>query len=450
MESIPEVELRSVDTLIPYARNSRTHSAEQVMQIAASIKEFGWTNPVLVDGDNGIIAGHGRILAAIKLGIKKVPVIELAHLTETQRKAYILADNKLALNAEWDLDMLSFEMGHLQDEGFDLSLIGFDVDELVDIFADKTEGLTDPDAVPDLPGDPITKLGDVWLLGKHRLKCGDSTSVDDVSDLMSGREAELCFTSPPYAQQRNYNNVISDWDVLLNGVFSAISVKSGAQVLVNLGLVHQQGRVDDYWSRWLDFMSSNGWPLFGWYVWDQGHGMPGNQHGRLAPSHEFIFHFAKSSSQANKWVDKKPENIKLHIATYRKKEGSLKLATDPASGLQKTKIADSVIRVNRAPSESAGKGHPAMFPVALCDYIYKSFAKAGDCIYEPFGGAGTSIIACEMFGANCYAMEISPAYVDVAVKRWQDFTGGQAILEGSGATFPTIKKENAEKEETTN
>ncbi len=159
--------------IIPYASNSRTHSEEQVTQIAASIKEFGFNNPVLLDGDNGIIAGHGRTLAAKKLGLKEYPTIELAHLTPNQRKAYIIADNKLALNAGWDMELLSLEMGDLKDEGFDLSLIGFDDAELANIFVEKTEGLTDPDAVPDIPEYPVTVLGDVWLLGKHRLMCGD-------------------------------------------------------------------------------------------------------------------------------------------------------------------------------------------------------------------------------------------------------------------------------------
>ena len=164
-----QVSQTSLSELIPYINNSRTHSDQQVSQIAASIKEFGFNNPILIDGDNGIIAGHGRVLAAQKLELEKVPTIELSHLTETQRKADIIADNKLALNADWDMEMLSLEMGGLDQDGFDLSLIGFNEDELANIFVETTEGLTHPDEVPEVPDEPVTKEGDVWLLGKHRL-----------------------------------------------------------------------------------------------------------------------------------------------------------------------------------------------------------------------------------------------------------------------------------------
>lgn len=425
------VKYRPIADLIPYANNARTHSDEQVAQIAASIKEFGWTNPILIDGENGIIAGHGRLLAAMKLKQDEVPTIELSGLSDAQKRAYILADNKLAQNAGWDNDLLGIELGGLADEGFDLSLIGFNELELRGLL-EPMEGLTDPDAVPDAPEIAVTQPGDVWLLGKHRLVCGDSTNADDVAKLMAGGVADLCFTSPPYAQQRDYKAEISDWDALMNGVFSILPVKAGAQVLVNLGLVHEGGRVNSYWDAWLEYMTTCEWPLFGWYVWDQGSGMPGNWNGRLAPSHEFVFHFAKKPSQSSKWVDKKPGNIKANNSTkgaFRQKDGSLKPVYSGQAYAQPTKVADSVIRVNRAPSESAGKGHPAMFPVALCEYIYNSYAKAGDAIYEPFAGGGTSFIACEKFGAACHGLELSPTYCDVIVKRWEDFTGETATLE---------------------
>lgn len=439
---------KNAATLKPRAKNSRTHSAEQVSQIAASIKEFGFTNPVLIDPAGGVIAGHGRLEAAKLLGMADVPTITLDGLSPAQIRAYVIADNKLALNAGWDLDILRLELGELGNEGFDLSLIGFGDDELAVILADKTEGLTDPDAVPDVPENPVTKPGDVWLLGKHRLMCGDSTSIDAVDKLMAGQRADLCFTSPPYAQQRAYKQEISDWDALMDGVFGVLPVKDGAQVLVNLGLVHEKGRVNAYWDAWLGFMDSAGWPLFGWYVWDQGFGLPGNWNGRLAPSHEFVFHFSKGGNKsANKWVDKKEENIKsrsVGASTMRGKDGKTKKFTNPGASGQPTKVADSVIRINRQVGRVTKDGdHPAVFPVALCDHIYESYAKAGDWMYEPFSGSGTSIIACEEFGMCCAAMELAPAYVDVAVKRWQDFTGEQATLEGSGEIFPTIKADAA-------
>lgn len=195
-----KIETRALAALIPYINNARTHSDAQVAQIAASIREFGWTNPVLVDGENGIIAGHGRLMAARKLGMDEVPVIELAHMTPAQKRAYILADNKLALNSGWDDELLALELGELQTEGFDLELIGFDADELNDLMAaaEETEGLTDEDAVPDAPEVPVTVEGDVWLLGKHRLMCGDAVNADAVARLLDGMRPNAVFTDPPY------------------------------------------------------------------------------------------------------------------------------------------------------------------------------------------------------------------------------------------------------------
>ncbi len=436
----PAYKTASVASLIPYARNSRTHSDAQVTKIAASIREFGFLNPIIVDGANGIIAGHGRVMAAQKLGLSTLPVIEAGHLSEAQKRAYIIADNRLALDAGWDNDLLKIELQDLQADGFDLALTGFEIGEIAGFLEEATEGLTDPDAVPDVPAVPVTVEGDVWLLGRHRLMCGDSTSVDAVDRLMAGQRADLCFTSPPYAQQRDYKKEISDWDGLMNGVFAVLPVKDGAQILVNLGLVHEKGRVNAYWDAWLDYMDANGWPLFGWYVWDKGFGLPGNWNGRLAPAHEFIFHFSKGGNKpANKWVDKKPESIKQNRTTIRKTDGTMGKTSSPSSGMQPTKILDSVIRVT--PHMGNKINHPAMFPVALCEAMYKSYAKAGDWAFEPFNGSGTSIIACEGMGMNCAAMELAPEYADVAVKRWQDFTGQTATLEGDGRTFAELESE---------
>lgn len=437
------VERRKVADLVPYARNSRTHSPQQVDQIAASIKEWGWTVPVLIDGDGGLIAGHGRILAAQKLGLADVPCMVAEGWSDAQKRAYIIADNKLALNAGWDDEMLKIELGELQDIDFDLSLTGFDDLELSNMLAEENAGLTDEDAVPDAPAVPVTGEGDVWLLGRHRLMCGDSTSIDAVERLMAGQKADLCFTSPPYAQQRDYKKEISDWDGLMNGVFAACPVKDGAQILVNLGLVHEKGRVNSYWDSWLEFMDANGWPLFGWYVWDKGFGLPGNWNGRLAPAHEFIFHFSKGGNKpAHKWVDKKPEYIKEGKGkAFRQKDGSTKAAASPKASMQPTKIADSVIRVTPHMARNMDTSHPAMFPVALCENIYNSYSKAGDWVFEPFNGSGTSIIACEKMGLHCAAMELAPEYADIAVQRWQDFTGQQATLEATGQTYDELKAE---------
>jgi DNA modification methylase len=206
-----QITQRKTADLIPYVNNARTHSEQQVLQIAASIKEFGFNSPVLVDGENGIIAGHGRVLAAKKLNLDEVPTIELKHLTKTQKKAYILADNRLALNSGWDNDLLALELGELSDDGFDLDLLGFDDTELSLLDdTEQTEGLTDEDAVPDVPDEPITKLGDVWLCGNHRVMCGDSISIDAVDKLMDGKKADMVFTDPPYGMKKEKEGVLND------------------------------------------------------------------------------------------------------------------------------------------------------------------------------------------------------------------------------------------------
>jgi hypothetical protein len=230
-----QIEQVSIEALIPYARNSRTHSDAQVAQIAASIKEFGFTNPVLIDEDGGIIAGHGRTLAARKLGLDEVPCLRLAYLSEAQKKAYIIADNKLALNAGWDDEMLKVELSELKDLDFDLSLIGFDADELANLLEpEQVEGLTDEDEVPELPETPVTVEGDVWILGNHRLMCGDSTSIDAVDKLMAGQKADMVFTDPPYGvDYKGINNDSRDGlEDLLREVFAnyIATSKSGASI----------------------------------------------------------------------------------------------------------------------------------------------------------------------------------------------------------------------------
>jgi len=208
---IQKLILTNTDSLIPYAGNSRTHSDEQVRQIAASIKEFGFNNPVLIDEANGIIAGHGRVLAAAKLQLKEVPTICLKHLSDAQRRAYVIADNKLAMNAGWDEEALAAEIARLSEEDFDIDLLGFNTDELDALLNDEpTEGLTDEDEVPEVPEQPVTIEGDIWLLGDHRLMCGDSTSIDAVEKLMDGKKADMVFTDPPYGMKKEKDGVLND------------------------------------------------------------------------------------------------------------------------------------------------------------------------------------------------------------------------------------------------
>jgi DNA modification methylase len=432
-----------IERLVPYEKNARTHSPEQVAQIAASIQEFGFTNPILVASDDGILAGHGRLAAAKDLGLAEVPVVVLDHLTPTQRRAYVLADNKLALNAGWDDSILSAELEGLQLEEFDLSLLGWSDDELAGLLPQVEElppEYADADAVPEPPAEPVTKPGDVWLLGKHRVMCGDSTAITDVERLMDGKKAQLCFTSPPYGQQRDYTaegkEKVQDWDALMQGVFSVLPVSDAAQVLVNLGLIHRDGEWIPYWDGWIKYMSQLGWRRFGWYVWDQGPGMPGDWNGRLAPAHEFIWHFNKQSIRAEKARECKHAGQAHGGKGQRGKDGVVKERSSGSAPVQSHAIHDSVFRVNRQGAMHGADGHPAPYPVGLPLIALQSW---GGDVYEPFCGSGTTLVAAEQLGRRCYGMEISPAYCDVIINRWQQFTGKTATLESTGEPFPAAE-----------
>lgn len=432
------VESWPIERLTAYDRNARTHTPAQIKQIVSSVKKWGWTMPVLADEKGLILAGHARVSAAREMGLESVPVIVAKGWSASEKRAYILADNKLALNAGWDQDLLSFEVTDLAADGFDLELAGFDLDELAGLTA-ASDGATDPDHLPKVPSAPVTRSGDIWLLGHHRLLCGDSTDAAGVARLMGDALADVCFTSPPYAQQRNYGAVIQDWPGLMRGVVSAAPLRHSAQLLVNLGMVHRDNEWVSYWDPWLMWMHENKWRRFGWYVWDQGPGMPGDWNGRLAPAHEFIFHFNRTSVRPHKSKAKRPENIQLFGEKHggmRRKDGSVGKRSSREASLQTHKIPDSVIRVTRHHGGLGKAGsHPAVFPVALAEEMLVAFSDPGDIAYEPFCGGGSQLIAATMRNRRCYAIEISPAYVDVCVRRWQDFTNQSAALEESGRSF---------------
>ena len=461
------VEYRKVEALIPYARNPRTHNDEQVAKIAASIVEYGWTNPVLVDGDNGIIAGHGRLAAAHKLGLTEVPVIELAHLSPTQKRAYVISDNRLALDAGWDDAMLALELAELSEAGFDLALTGFEDAEIEALLADDLgdgdgDGDQEQDAdesdaaddVPDTPTTPVSRSGDVWALGQHRLICGDAADPSVIAILMRGELAKLCFTSPPYGNQRDYaSGGITDWDGLMRGVFGNVPMADDGQVLVNLGLIHRDNEVIPYWDGWLGWMRTQGWRRFAWYVWDQGPGMPGDWQGRLAPSFEFVFHFNRQNRKPNKIVPCKHAGQDSHLradgssTAMRGKDGEVGGWTHAGQPTQDKRIPDSVIRVMRHKGKIGQDiDHPAVFPVALPEFILDAYSDSGDIVFEPFGGSGTTMLAAERTGRRCRAVEIAPEYVDVAVKRFQqNFPDVPVTLlgdgENAGQTFEAVVAE---------
>jgi DNA modification methylase len=449
---LPEtVEHWPLDRLRPYARNPRTHSDEQVAQIAASIVEFGWTNPVLVSGDGSVLAGHGRLDAARRLGLDVVPVLVLDHLSEAQRRAYVIADNKLALNAGWNEELLAAELHALNGDGFDLALTGFDETELDRLLApldeaDDSEAVGDGDETPDPPRNPVTQPGDLWCLGSHRLLCGDSTKSEDVVRVMNGERAALLFTSPPYGNQRDYTTGgIGDWDALMQGVFERVAgvMTDDGQVLVNLGLVHRNNEWQPYWQGWLDWMREQGWRRFGFYIWDQGPGLPGDWNGRLAPAFEFLFHFNRTARKPNKIVPCKwAGHINDSHGGMRDKDGSVGEWTHAGQGVQETRIPDNVIRITRHKARGIETEHPAVFPVALPEFIMNAYSNEHDIVFEPFAGSGTTLIAGERARRRVRAIELAPAYVDVAILRWRLLHPTSPVtFESDGRSFEDIAAE---------
>ena len=453
------VEYRKIETLIPFARNPRTHSEAQIAKLASSIVEFGWTQPILVDGANGIIAGHGRLAAARKLDLLEVPVIELGHLSPPQKRAYVIADNRLALDAGWDEELLSLELAELSESGYDLTMTGFTNEEIEELLVGAEQALQDEasdgseedaaDDVPDVPANPVSRPGDVWQIGAHRVICGDATDPAVVRTLMAGEQAALCFTSPPYGNQRDYTNTIIDWDALMRGVFANLPMAPNGQVLVNLGLIHRDNEVIPYWDGWLDWMRTQGWRRFAWYVWDQGPGLPGDWNGRLAPSFEFVFHFNRQARQANKIVPCKFAGQETHLrkdgssTAMRKADGTIGGWTAAGQPTQETKIPDSVIRIMRHKGKIGQDiDHPAVFPVALPQHVLETYSDAGDILFEPFCGSGTTLLAAQRTGRQVRGTEIAPEYVDVAVKRFQqNFPEVPVTLVSTGQSYAAVTSE---------
>ena len=392
------IETWPLERLIPYERNARTHSPEQVAQIVASIQEFGFTNPILVDGADGILAGHGRLAAAKDMGLALVPVIVLDHLSAAQRKAYILADNKLALNAGWDEELLRLELGDLQMEDFDLSLIGFSDEELADLLP-EVEQLppedADADAVPEAPQDPITKPGDVWLLGKHRVMCGDSTSMDEVERLMDGKKASLVFTDPPYGveYQSNMRTKSPKFDVLANDdqfldIAPIVETFSTGWVFIWTSWKVQ--------SKWIDLFDGFGYPT-NIVIWHKPGGGIGDLKRTFSSDYEVSLVWHRGAELCGKRIG-------------------------------------SVWTINK--DGAATYVHPTQKPVALPEEALDKTTNRGALVLDLFGGSGSTLIACEKTSRQARLMELDPRYCDVIVKRWQQFTGKTATLEATGQPFP--------------
>jgi DNA modification methylase len=392
----------AVEALIPYAKNSRTHDDAQVAQIAASIKEFGWTNPILVDGDKGIIAGHGRLMAARKLGLTKVPVIELKDMTEAQKKAYVIADNKLAMNAGWDMEFLKLELQDLEDADFDLSLTGFDDKELDALLAPEiTQGLTDEDSVPDIPKEPITKLGDIYILGNHRLMCGDSTSTDAVDNLLEFGKADMVFTDPPYNMDFT-GGIHADGSKSFNAkhggikndkmskieaedFFDAINAVIYAYCVGAFYITFYRLGIGEYWKS----LERTNLKVRSLIIWDKGNHTLSNSD--YMSKYEPIFYG---------WTG---DNHNFY------------------GGNNGMDIWD----IKRTAKNDL---HPTMKPVELIEKALEDASKPNNVVLDLFGGSGSTLIACEKMGRKARLMELDPKYCDVIVKRWEEFTGKKATL----------------------
>lgn len=406
-----QIEHLPIDGLIPYARNSRTHSPEQVAQIAASIREFGFTNPVLIDADGGLIAGHGRVMGARQLGLSTIPCIRLGHLTDAQKRAYVIADNKLALNAGWDDELLALELKDLQAMDYDLALTGFDlgdIDELLASLDAMPEGETDADAVPEVKAEAVSQPGDIWLLGKHRIMCGDSTDAAQVAVLMGGGVADMVFTDPPYnvayegrgdndlGPIKNDNMDDAQFEQFLRDVFTA------------------------YWSAMKELA-----PI---YVCHPDSATA----PKLAFEKTFAERFKKSStiiwakqSAGIGWQDYRAQHEPI---LYGWKEGTGKhyYCGDRAK--------TTLWSIGR--DAQASYVHPTQKPVDLPAEAIQNSSKAGETVLDLFGGSGSTLMACKKTGRINRSMELDQKYCDVIVRRWQQFTGKRAVHAITGEPFP--------------
>jgi DNA modification methylase len=503
------IEMWPLERLQPYEKNARTHSAEQVAQIAASIQEFGFTNPILVDGADGILAGHGRLAAAKDMGLAEVPVIVLDHLSAEQRRAYILADNQLALNAGWDMELLQQEIVGLGELGFDLSLLGFDDEQLAELAPDVQQlppEDADADAVPEAPEEPITKPGDVWLLGKHRVMCGDSTSLTEVERLMDGAKAALMHADPPYGMGKEKDGVEND--NLHNDDLDSFQMEWWATLrpfLLDNASAYIWGNAPELWRLWYKagLGTSEMIELRNQIVWDKK-AIPGmasadlNQYP-VASEHCLFFQLGNqligNMNTADYWEGFEP--LRTYLEQEMKSIGwkiaDLNRATDTFMGghwvtrsqwafptaEQYGKIQaaaagkafkreydqlkreydqlkreyDQLKRETRSYFDNAHDvmrdvwefsrvtgeerhGHATPKPVAMMERVMLSSLPKGGLCVEPFGGSGSTLMGAERTRRVCYAMELTAAYVDVIVKRWQQFTGKTATLEATGEPFP--------------
>ena len=402
-----KIQNKHIDELIPYAKNARTHSNEQISQIAASIKEFGFNDPVAVDGENGIIEGHGRVLAAREMGMEQVPVFELSHLSDTQKRAYILAHNKLTENAGWDQDLLAVEMSDLIGAGFG-ELTGFDIDD----FGEEKPGLTDPDFIPEEPEEPFTQAGDIWMLGEHRLLCGDSTDKKQVERLMNGEKADMVFTDPPYGMHLD-----TDWSKI-KGSEKSIGFQGNL-----LGNKYDKviGDNDDFKPAIINSIFWGFDYCKEMFIWGADYFID------LLPNFGkdgcLLVWNKRSSDEQQKAIGNCFE-----LFWSRKQHKKYVYNFEWFGFLSKD-----------APQEARNRVHPTMKPVGLIERIWLWNKSPQGIVVDLFLGSGSTLIAAEKTGRKLFGCELEPAYVDICIERWQNYTGLEATLESTGQTFSEIK-----------
>ncbi|MCW5982455.1 MAG: ParB N-terminal domain-containing protein [Bryobacteraceae bacterium] len=459
------IEAWPVERLAPYERNPRTHSEAQVAQIAASIVEFGFNAPILVDSDAGVIAGHGRLLAAKKLGLHEVPVVILEHLTETQKRAYILADNRLAEGSGWDEDLLAEELAELERDGFDLSLAGFEDEELRALLAgveDAQEETAAEEEIPEAPAVAVTQPGDVWLIGPHRLICGDCRDQDLVRRLLDGRQANVVITSPPYATQREYDPTSGfkpirpeEYVAWYRSVAAMIESSLGADgsYFLNIKEHADEGQRNLYVKDLvIAHVRQWGWRFVDELCWRKtDNGVPGGWNNRFKNAWEPVFHLCRQSQikfrphavghVSEDCFEYSPDNPKSTsgsglLGTGARGEAAAKPGASDGDGRYRGIARPS--NVIEAKTESSQGSHSAPFPRALVEFFVKAYSDPGDLIFDPFLGSGSAMAAAAVLDRAGCGVEISPAYCDVVLRRMWSLTGEEPSLAGIGEAFSAV------------
>lgn len=418
-----EIEYINPNELVPYAKNAKQHPPNQIEHIANSIREFGFRQPLVIDAQNVVVIGHGRLMAAKKLGMDKVPCIRADDLSEAQIKALRLVDNKTN-ESEWDFDALEQELDELSID-FDMSDFGFDAFQVEDEPQEAQEDDFDVDA----PVEAKAKLGDIYQLGRHRLMCGSSTDEDNIAKLMDVESAAMLFTSPPYSDMREYEGG-KDLSVENLAQFIAKYRPYTDYQCVNLGIQRKDNDIYEYWNEYIRVARDNGYKMLAWNVWDKG--MTGNigQAAAFFPlRHEWVFCFGTEFFEINLTVEKKPDSITDHPSKKTKRNADGTTSPHSAGDTSKPyKQMESVLFLHPVLQNDLRALHPASFPVGLPAEYIKAMTQQGDIVIEPFGGSGTTLIACEELNRSCRIMELEPKYVDVIIARWEQFTGQKAVL----------------------